>query len=94
MKLRFVYMFSVTPGLPYIYVCLMFSANVGFKQQVVWSKTKETKELLTLSSNALQAIKLTEATATFVCKDSHLYSVVENKGFKRLNKVLEPNYRM
>ena len=58
------------------------------------AKQKKLRDLLTLPPESLRAVKITEAIATFVCKDLRLYSVVENEGFRRLLQVLEPHYVM
>ncbi len=55
---------------------------------------RKLKESLQLPTNSTRAKKITEAIATFVCKDMRPYSVVENVGFKRLMKVTEPHYVM
>ena len=58
------------------------------------AKQKKLRETLTLPANSPWAIKITEAIATFVCKDLCPYSVVEKEGFKRLVHVLDPHYIM
>ncbi|KAK0141192.1 Zinc finger BED domain-containing protein 1 [Merluccius polli] len=45
-----------------------------------------------LASNSPRAQKITEAVATFICKDIRPYSVVENDGFRSLINILEPRY--
>ncbi|KAM8728456.1 E3 SUMO-protein ligase ZBED1-like [Acanthopagrus schlegelii] len=58
------------------------------------AKQKKLRESLKLPADSPRAIKITEAIATFVCKDLRPYSVVENEGFRRLLQVLEPHYVM
>ncbi|XP_051973794.1 E3 SUMO-protein ligase ZBED1-like [Xyrauchen texanus] len=50
------------------------------------------KKTLQLPTNSARSVKITEAIAGFICKDMRPYSVVENVGFRRLMKVMEPNY--
>ncbi|XP_056116473.1 E3 SUMO-protein ligase ZBED1-like [Rhinichthys klamathensis goyatoka] len=50
------------------------------------------KQTLQLPTNSARSVKITEAIAGFICKDMRPYSVVENVGFRRLMKVMEPNY--
>ncbi|XP_048020934.1 E3 SUMO-protein ligase ZBED1-like [Megalobrama amblycephala] len=50
------------------------------------------KQTLQLPTNSERSVKITEAIAGFICKDMRPYSVVENVGFRRLMKVMEPNY--
>lgn len=45
-----------------------------------------------LPANSTRAQKITEAVATFICKDIRPYCVVENDGFRNLIKTLEPRY--
>nr|XP_055034732.1 E3 SUMO-protein ligase ZBED1-like isoform X2 [Misgurnus anguillicaudatus] len=47
---------------------------------------------LPLPTNSARSVKITEAIAGFICKDMRPYCVVENVGFRRLMKVMEPNY--
>ena len=58
------------------------------------AKQKKPRESLTFPADSPRAIKITEAIATFVCKDLRPYSVVENEGFKQLVHVLDPHYVM
>nr|XP_054594610.1 E3 SUMO-protein ligase ZBED1-like isoform X2 [Nothobranchius furzeri] len=48
------------------------------------------KESLQLPANSTRSHKKTEVIAGFICKNMRPYSVVENEGFKRLMKVVEP----
>ncbi len=57
-------------------------------------KQKKPKDSLALPASCPRAKTITEAIAAFVCKDLHLYLVVENVGLKRLLKVLEPHFVM
>lgn len=55
---------------------------------------RKLRDSLTLPADSPRAIKITEAIATFVCKDLHPYSVMENECIKWLVQVLEPHYIM
>lgn len=45
-----------------------------------------------LAANSPRAQKITNAIATYICKDIQPYSAVENDGFRGLMKTLEPRY--
>ena len=63
-------------------------------QACIHKITEAGKTELTFPADSLRAIKITEAIATFVCKDLRPYSLVENEGLKRLILVLKPHFVM
>lgn len=56
--------------------------------------TIEQSMLYTLSQTSERAKKITQSIATFIAKDLHHYSFVENPGFRVLLHTLEPRYRI
>ncbi|XP_017261968.1 E3 SUMO-protein ligase ZBED1-like [Kryptolebias marmoratus] len=71
-----------------------YHADALQKAQPVDSKqTQIDKSFISkLPSSSARAQKITKSVAVFICKDLRPYSVVENKGFKNMLKILEPRY--